>query len=157
MTCAFCKKPLKKRQARFCSRGCFFKGLTKPTNRCRTCGDTVASWKKVCNRKCLYPSDRVRFSTSFLRTKSCWLWTRGKTSDGYGTFRVNGKPELAHRFSYRTHNGMIPSGILVCHTCDETRCVNPDHLFLGTQNDNMKDMAAKGRGRKSKECYEKRK
>lgn len=65
--------------------------------------------------------------------------------DGYGRIRVDGKSWLAHRFSWVLANGPIPEGMYVCHRCDNPPCINPEHLFLGTQTDNMRDMAAKGR------------
>ena len=77
----------------------------------------------------------------------CWVWT-GWTMEGYGrlTDSEEGKEVGAHRFSYKIHKG-DPTGLNVCHTCDNTVCVNPDHLFLGTQRDNVKDMVNKQRQR----------
>lgn len=72
----------------------------------------------------------------------CWIWTGAVDNNNYGRFGVNGK---AHRISYELYNGKINDGLLVCHKCDVRQCVNPDHLFLGTQYDNMRDMIIKGR------------
>lgn len=65
--------------------------------------------------------------------------------DGYGRLRVDGKKVLAHRASYEEFNGAITDGLLVCHSCDTPSCINPDHLFLGTDKDNFHDSLNKGR------------
>ena len=77
--------------------------------------------------------------------KPCWEWLAGKDKDGYGRFWLNGRFVRAHRFSYELAFGPIPTNQLVCHTCDNTSCVNPGHLFVGTQQDNIRDKYKKGR------------
>jgi len=74
----------------------------------------------------------------------CWLWTSTTNWAGYGAFRFRGK-NGAHSASYLIHFGPIPKGMHVLHRCDIPQCVRPDHLFLGTHADNMRDMANKGR------------
>ncbi len=80
----------------------------------------------------------------------CWLWLRGLDTTGYGVLKVVGRDEKAHRASWEMHNGPIPQGSKVLHRCDVRCCVNPEHLFLGSQADNIRDMMAKGRGPDSK-------
>lgn len=94
--------------------------------------------------------DATRFWTKVDQTGDCWLWTSTKQSMGYGVFCFNKKSRmLAHRFAYTVIHGDIPAGMCVCHHCDTPLCVNPAHLFLGTHQDNMNDMIAKGRDHKA--------
>ena len=79
---------------------------------------------------------------------NCWEWTAGRISSGYGLLSADGRRILAHRFSYELHIGPVPDGVFVLHRCDNRLCIRPDHLFLGTQADNVADMEAKGRDHK---------
>lgn len=87
---------------------------------------------------------KARFWNLVDTSGKCWEW-QGSTIFGYGSFGFNGRTVRAHRFSYSLVYGSIPEGMLVCHHCDNPRCVRLSHLFLGTQADNIHDAIAKGR------------
>lgn len=91
------------------------------------------------------PSDR--FDEKIAKGDGCWMWTGLTNERGYGRFfvsRADGTV-LAHRFSYARAIGPISEGMLICHHCDTPGCVRPEHLFAGTQLDNLRDMSSKGR------------
>jgi len=76
----------------------------------------------------------------------CWHWKGARNTDGYGNLRRNKKSCKAHRIAWEITNGPVPNGFYVLHKCDNPLCCNPNHLFLGTQKENVDDMTAKGRG-----------
>lgn len=95
----------------------------------------------------------LRFWDHVDKSGECWIWTGYCQPKGYGLFypadyhrQRNNRTTSAHRYSYELHFGPIPSGMSVCHRCDNPPCVRPDHLWLGTNGDNVRDMYAKGRG-----------
>jgi hypothetical protein len=108
-------------------------------------GDPPRSSTKHCSIECRFWS-KVDSSAG---PDACWPWlakARAQSGEGYGNFAIrNGKYVHAHRFAWQLTNGPIPSGLQGCHKCDNPLCCNPRHLFLGTHQDNMDDMHAKGR------------
>lgn len=88
-----------------------------------------------------------RFWSRVHKGDDCWLWMGSTNNKGYGTIHdpTVGRNVYTHRVSYELNIGPIPSGLEVCHTCDNPPCVRPDHLFVGTHQENMRDMVVKGR------------
>jgi hypothetical protein len=114
---------------------------------CETCGKLC--YKVYAKAFC---SDHCRFLSYVDTSGSCWLWTGGVNRSGYGKFSIKENKNIsAHRASHILFKGEIPEGKFVCHQCDIPGCVKPAHLWIGTHQENMKDMANKGR------CYNKAK
>jgi HNH endonuclease len=91
----------------------------------------------------------ARFWRLVHKGEGCWEWIGGRMWNGYGRFVLDqeaGKNTRAHRFAWELANGPVPAGRVVCHSCDNRACVRLDHLWLGTQADNLRDMREKGRG-----------
>ncbi len=156
---------------RFCCRMCYLRMCYLrreliPTTTCEVCGKKYARLYKVgrfCSRKCFYDKRRVPLEDRFWNSvgkkteTGCILWTGSVISRSvncdYGVIqarRWRGRRKLAHRVAYELMVGPIPDGLHVLHRCDNPRCINPVHLFLGTQADNNADKDAKGRHRAPK-------
>jgi hypothetical protein len=103
-------------------------------------------------------SDINRFTSFVVKTDGCWLWISAKNSKGYGSFWLDSKTRPAHHVAFVLWNGKITAGMMVLHTCDNPSCVNPAHLYLGDNAQNMRDMWSRKRreGRKP-DCHPERK
>lgn len=91
--------------------------------------------------------DRFWGKVDIMGPQECWTWLSSKSGGRYGAFTANNRHYQSHRVSYSIKNGAIPEGKVICHTCDNPLCVNPEHLFMGTQLDNVTDMMNKNRQR----------
>lgn len=126
--CEHCRTPFqpKSNRVKFCCRAC--KGAA---SRCEegalTDADIAAFWALVSN------------------SDGCWLWSGTVGLNSYGCIQINNRKWLAHRLSYLLTRGDLPDDLHICHRCDNPRCVNPEHLFPGTDRDNAHDRMAKGR------------
>lgn len=106
---------------------------------------------RFCSRPCAAKNrpktdPAARFWAKVDKSSTCWNWTADVNTRGYGFFALrHGVKIYAHRYSYQLAAGPIPKGLFICHRCDNPRCVRPDHLFAGTQKQNIQDAVSKGR------------
>lgn len=129
---------------------------------CARCGKAMVGTKKelrqqvYCSAECVPAPLGERWEGLVEKQDGCWLWSGTTNADGYGLIRDGEKMVLAHRVALRLKLRLDDFEGFACHTCDNRRCVNPDHLYIGTHEDNMRDMAVANSGSGSKTTWEER-
>ena len=126
-----------------CEEPVYAKGLcNKHYGTLKRTGDVITTGSLV--RK-MSVRDRMLLYANINEKTKCWEWTKNMNKRGYGVISIDDYPELAHRIAYQEFIGPIPENMCVCHKCDNRKCINPAHLFLGTTQDNTQDKMNKGR------------
>ena len=163
-TCQTCgaevtKPTVSHAKAQFCSRTCWHQAMKvrHPPIECQHChqqfhsaGASTANRlsRKFCSHACQmqhrHGPPEERFWKHVEKTESCWNWI-GHIAGGYGRIYFRGKQRQVHHYAWERERGPVPEGLFVLHHCDNPRCVRFDHLFIGTQAENLADMVQKGR------------
>ena len=107
--------------------------------------------KKLLAKRAVNNFEKFKIKIKIDKLTRCWNWIGNKGR--YGGIKVKGKQKLAHRYSWEIYNGLIPKGKLIMHKCDNTLCVNPKHLRIGTQKENIHDCIQKNRFIKGEKCH----
>lgn len=150
--CETCGKNFKwyrgktRNEPRFCSHSCQGSGVKEWRSKHKF------SWKGKTEEEKL-PMMKIMFYERIEKTESCWIWKGSKIKSGYGIISFGGKPISAHRLSWKIHHEEIGSDMIVRHLCNNPICVNPEHLAIGTHQDNSDDRVKAGNsGKGSQNC-----